>query len=108
MPMARLDELEQLLSALQRTITYELFGGFNSLIVFSVKQDLQHHRYHMCAASTCSTMMPQYQSKEYMHKHSRQLLVCLCKSKVAFLESCMMMWARVLMLKHINVLNRSD
>ncbi len=71
MPMARLDELEQLLSALQRVITYRLFAGFNDLIVFSVKQGLQHHRHHICADSTCSTMPPEHQLKE--HKHSRQL-----------------------------------
>ena len=30
MPMARLDELEQLLSALQRVATYQLFAGLKN------------------------------------------------------------------------------
>ncbi len=35
MPMDRPDELEQLLSALQRVITYQLFAAVDYLIVFS-------------------------------------------------------------------------
>jgi hypothetical protein len=35
--MERPDELEQLLSALQRVITYQVFAAVNHLIEFSVK-----------------------------------------------------------------------
>lgn len=74
MPMARLDELEQLLSALQRVVTYQLFVAVNHLIEFSVKQGMQHHQNHTCADNTCSTMLSEHLLKEHMHKHSRQLL----------------------------------
>lgn len=74
MPMDKVDELEQLFSALQRAIACHLFAGFSDLSVCSVKQGIQQHQNHTCADSTCSRMMPEHQLKEYMHKQSRQLL----------------------------------